>query len=45
MAIVDIAPERVQFALDKKFADVGYVVESGVARDINNSPRIAKDLC
>jgi L-iditol 2-dehydrogenase len=41
-AIVDIAAERVQFALDNRFADVGYVVESGRARDADDNLRIAK---
>lgn len=44
IAIVDIAPERVQFALDNSFADVGYVVRAGRAKDFDESLLIAKTI-
>lgn len=44
IAIVDIASERVRFALDNGFADVGYVVEAGKAKDLEESLSIAKSI-
>lgn len=44
IAIVDIASERVQFALDNHFADVGHVVEAGKAKDFEESLSIAKSI-
>lgn len=44
IAIVDISAERVQFALASSFADVGYVVQAGRAKDFEDSLRIAHSI-
>lgn len=44
IAIIDIAPERVRFALDNSFADVGYVVPAGRAKDLDESLSMAKSI-
>lgn len=44
IAIIDVAPERVQFALDNSFADVGYGVQTGSAKDLDESLLFAKTI-